>query len=181
MTSTKETKILTATQLFSRYMAAIDKIREFASMLAEKNTEAESLSTELAERHGIYVQGKPPANRTTPVTEPDPDEEEEHAPESGKYKPPTQMHSDAPQLVSRGSQEVAEIRHSAGLDIDAEDSESLGAEGINEMANLQKMMGGSPAIVPSPGQVDVSGEPSSGSKTTEGGLPEQKPISEEKK
>jgi hypothetical protein len=177
MTDKTEKRELTATQLFSRYVAARDKVSVMARTLVEETRKADALAEELATKHGLYVGGKPPVGRTIPATEPSPAYEGETEPgdETGTvdYTPPTQSHTaEAPRIG--GSAEVAEIRAGAGLNVEAGDSETLAAEGMGAMEALQRGMGGKAAIVPSPGEMSMTGaEPAS----NEGGGPTaQKPV-----
>ncbi len=156
----------TATQLFSRYMLAIDKVRTLTAKLLDETKKADSLADELGNKHGIFLQGRTPANTTTPVSEELTGETE---PGDG-FKPPAQGHSDAPRLAGSGSRSVEEIRRGAGLHVEAGDSEALAVDGMEHMAALQKAMGGAPIVVPTHRVSDTQEDSPAGN-----GLVEQKP------
>ena len=148
----KEQRKPTATQLFAKYMRAVDKVRGLAMALAEETRRADELSTILANEFGIGVTGSRPRQASAMVeVGAAATQEEEEAGAEGGYKPPPQYHADATKLSGRGSQEVADIRRDAGLDVAAGDSEELASQGVGMMAQLQSGMKGTPAVVAAPG------------------------------
>ena len=151
--SDKEKKELTATQVFSKYMQALDKVRALSATLTEKIALAEALGSELGSRFGIRVSGLAPVETTRPAaTAPSNENTDGDGDTPKKYVPPTQYHADAPTVTAPGSAEVAEIRREAGLSEQTADSEALAASGIGTMGALQKGMGGTPAVIATPGE-----------------------------
>lgn len=184
----------TASQLFIKYMAAVERIRGLAMRLDKELAESQSLSDELETRFGVYVSGKehaavsPPAlvPKTVPALAPvQPTEnaaEQEPTPE-GEYEPPPQtVTAEAPRLTGKESAIVAKIRADSSLSPDqAEDAEALAMSGgPGRLAKLQAAMGGIPAVVPSPGAVEHRGSPDPGPDNTEGGPVRQGPVPEDK-
>jgi len=150
----KEPQSLTATQLFSKYMAVRGKVQKMTATLGEEVSKMGALGDELAARFGIYVSGSKPMAKNprqpsiAPGDGPVMNEGDGDAP---KFKPPVQYHSDAPALESAGSEEVAEIRRDAGLR-EAADSEALANVGMGMMAELGKSLPGTPSVVATPGE-----------------------------
>jgi hypothetical protein len=172
----KPVKEPTATQLFASYMRTVERVRGLSKKLTKETEAALLLSMELAERFDIHVSGsRPPAPRTpTPLTAP---RDSGAGANAEEYKPPVQMHSDAPTPSGKGSAEVEEIRRDAALNVPAEDTAALGAEGIGMMEQLQKGMKGSPVVVPHPGGHEPGNTPVERSNA-EGGPVRQGPVSE---
>ena len=179
----KEKKEPTATQLFANYMRAVEKVRGLAMTLAEETLKVDGLSTELADRFSIFVTGQkagddPPRVAARRTTDPVPEgaSADDDAGSEG-YKPPTQHHAEALQLSGKGSQEVADIRREAGLDVEAGDSEELAHQGVDMMTQLQAGMKGTPAVVAVYGGHVERGESQEGSNA-EGGPVRQEPVKE---
>ena len=172
-----EQKKLTATQLFSKYMQAVDKVRGLAMALAAETQKAEELSTTLANEFGIYVTGQQPRAALRGRAS-DPAPEDGPVVDGSDYKPPAQHHADAPQLSGKGSQEVADIRREAGLDVAAGDTEELANQGVGMMTQLQEGMKGTPEVVAVPGEHAERGAPQ-GRSNAEGGPVKQGPVKEE--
>ena len=148
-------KPLTATQLFSKYMAVRGKVQKMTADLGSEVSKMGDLGNKLAARFGIYVSGsKPqaPRPRQPSIAPCDGPVMNEADGEKSDFKPPTQYHSDAPTLDSAGSAEVAEIRRDAGLSEAAEDSEALANVGMGMMAELGKSLPGTPSVVATPGE-----------------------------
>ena len=177
----------TAPQLFNLYMRTVEKVRALAKSLTEETQKAVALSAELESHFGIRIRTPGATAKTQPITAPadadasnaQPTEEEIAAAAERGYTPPTQMHSEAPTLTGKGSQEVEEIRAGAGLNVDAGDSEALANEGLGAMAELQARMGGTPTIPPNPGQHEPGRSASAERSNAEGGPVTQKPEKEE--
>ena len=154
-TQPAEEKLLTATQLFSKYMAVRGKVQKMTAAFGEEVSSMGALGDELAARFGIYVSGsKPqaPASRRPDIAPSKGPLVNEADGEKPAFKPPIQYRSDAPTLDSAGSAEVAEIRRDAGLSEAAEDSEQLAASGIGMMEQLGKSLPGTPSVVATPGE-----------------------------
>lgn len=199
-------KAKTASQLFTEYMKAVERIRSLAMRLDKELADSQHLADELQTRYGVYVSGKqpdavnrpvtPPASTPIPapthVTAPAPTPaqpaqnadvaaaEQEPTPE-GEYQPPAQTQTaEAPRLSGKESAAVAEIRANANLSPDQqEDAEALEiSSGPGKLAKLQRAMGGVPAVVPSPGPVERTGTPTPGPDNREGGPVTQGPAKE---
>ena len=169
----------TATNLFSAYMRSMDKVRALTKSLAEETIKAENLARQLAAQYGIYVTGSKPTPQRAqqPMTAPHDDSAgTSSGEETPEFKPPAQYRSDAPELASAGSEEVAEIRRDAGLDVDAADSEALANAGAGMMEHLQSGMKGAPSVVAMPGIAQESAPDER--SNAEGGPVTQKPVEE---
>jgi len=175
--SDEEKKELTATQVFAKYMAALDKVRALSNALAEKVSLAESLGDELSSRFGIHVSGVATGATTRPAPTPRkaPSDNAEVEGSASEYVPPTQHHAPAPTIEGPGSAEVAEIRREAGLSERAADSKELAASGLGTMGELQKSMTGTPTAVAIPGEHQ---EAPTDRSNAEGGPVTQKPAEE---
>ena len=178
----KEPQSLTATQLFSKYMAVRGKVQKMTATLGEEVSKMGALGDELAARFGIYVSGSKPMakNPRQPSVAPKdgPLMNEADGEEGGPtFKPPAQYHSDAPVLESAGSEEVAEIRRDAGLR-EAADSEALANVGMGMMAELGKSLPGTPSVVATPGEHHDKAAAVERSNA-EGGPVRQGPVKEE--
>lgn len=189
---TEPPKEKTAPQLFSLYMRTVERVRDLSKTLTAETQKALHLAGELDTRFGIRIGQRGPSTAsaaTHPVVAPvegDPsnastEEEAELAAEAAArgYTPPVQMHSDAPALVGKGSQEVEEIRRDSGVLSEVEDSEALAATGLGEMSALQARMTGKPTVVPVPGQHEPGAQAPPEERDNAGGGPvTQKPKEE---
>ena len=153
----------TASQLFTKYMATVDKIRVLAMKLDKELADSQNLSAELASRYGVYVSGKEPAAvSSTPAPAPAPTPapapaptpaqpsadadvaaaEQEPTPE-GEYTPPLQTKTaEAPRLSGKEASVVAKIRADSSLSPDQqEDAEALEVSGgPGRLARIQQAM-----------------------------------------
>lgn len=174
-TQPAEEKLLTATQLFSKYMTVRGKVQKMTAALGEEVSSMEALGDELAARFGIYVSGsKPQAPR--PRQPSDGPLMNEADGEKPAFKPPAQYHVDAPTLETPGSAEVAEIRRDAGLSEAAADSEELATSGLGIMEQLGKSLPGAPSVIAIPGEHQEA-RPAERSNA-EGGPVRQGPVKE---
>ncbi|KKL28231.1 hypothetical protein LCGC14_2377180 [marine sediment metagenome] len=181
-TQPAEEKLLTATQLFSKYMTVRGRVQKMTAALGEEVSSMGALGDELAARFGIYVSGsKPqaPRPRQPSIMPGDGPLMNEADGEKPAFKPSAQYHADAPTLDSPGSAEVAEIRRDAGLSEAAADSEQLAATGLGIMAELGKSLPGTPRVVATPGEHhDKAAAAAQERSNAEGGPVRQGPVKE---
>lgn len=175
-TQPAEEKLLTATQLFSKYMTVRGKVQKMTAALGEEVSSMGALGDELAARFGIYVSGSKPqvSNPRQPSSDSAGADPEGEVPE---FKPPAQYRAPAPTLDNAGSAEVAEIRRDAGLSEAAADSEELAASGVGMMEQLGKSLPGTPSVVATPGEHHDRAAAQERSNA-EGGPVTQKPMEE---